>query len=57
VRIIWKDRFSNSNPIVLPGGPETLLGVIPLEDMDLIVDTVDQKLAGKHGDKQAYFVR
>jgi hypothetical protein len=38
-------------PWVLPGMKEILLGAIPLEDMDLIVDPVDQKLVGKHGDE------
>jgi predicted aspartyl protease len=56
VDIHWKDRYTSSRPLVLPGG-ETLLGVIPLEDMDLIVDTVDQKLVGKHGNEQAYFIQ
>jgi hypothetical protein len=27
------------------------LGVIPLEDMDLVVDPVKQELAGAHGDE------
>jgi hypothetical protein len=31
---------------------EALLGVIPLEDMDLIVDPVKQELVGRHGDKE-----
>jgi predicted aspartyl protease len=57
VRIIWKDRWTHSNPTVLPTGHETLLGVIPLEDMDLIVDPVDQKLVGKHGDRWVRQVR
>jgi predicted aspartyl protease len=57
VAIRWKDRYTSSRPLVLPGGDETLLGVIPLEDMDLRVNPVDRCLEGVHGDKQAYFVR
>jgi clan AA aspartic protease len=57
VRIIWKDRYTTSDPIVLPGGDEILLGVIPLEDMDLKVNPVDRCLEGAHGDKQLYQVR
>jgi hypothetical protein len=30
---------------VLPGADEILLGVIPLEEMDVIIDPVTQKLA------------
>jgi predicted aspartyl protease len=57
VRILWKDRFSYSNPIVLPAGEETLLGVIPLEDMDLMVNPVKRCLVGAHGDKWVQQVR
>jgi predicted aspartyl protease len=51
VRIVWNDRFTSSRPTVLPGGDETLLGVIPLEDMDLLVNPVKRCLEGAHGDK------
>jgi predicted aspartyl protease len=57
VRIIWKDRFTTSYPTVLPAGHETLLGVIPLEDMDLIVNPAKRCLEGAHGDKPLHFVR
>jgi len=50
VNIQWKDRFASVNAIVLPGG-KTLLGVIPLEFMDLIVDPVRQELVGANGDE------
>jgi predicted aspartyl protease len=33
----------------LPDDVPALVGVIPLEGLDLIVDPVSQKLAGKHG--------
>ena len=54
VEIHWKDRFSTMNALVLPGANEILLGVLPLEDMDLIVDPKNQKLIGAHGDKAIY---
>jgi clan AA aspartic protease len=50
VRIIWKDRDTDCRAWVLPGEDEPLLGVIPLEDMDLIVDPRRQELIGAHGD-------
>ena len=50
VRIYWKDRDVTSQAVVLPGG-EVLLGVIPLEFMDLIVDPVKEELVGAHGDR------
>jgi clan AA aspartic protease len=51
VAVYWKDRFVNVDARVLPGLTEVLLGVIPLEGMDLRVNPVDQKLEGVHGDK------
>jgi len=36
--------------------PDLLLGVLPLEGMDLIVDTVNQKLVGAHGKQPVYRV-
>jgi clan AA aspartic protease len=62
VTIRWKERFTTSHAIVLsnrqPGGTEEiLLGVIPLEDMDLIVNPVERCLAGAHGDDWVRYVR
>ena len=51
VEVHWKDRSMICRPYVLPGGKETLLGCIPLEDMDLIVDPLKEMLVGAHGDK------
>jgi predicted aspartyl protease len=50
VDIHWKDRCTSSRPIVLPAGDEPLLGVIPLEDMDLMVNPVERCLVGAHGE-------
>jgi clan AA aspartic protease len=49
VHIQWKDRFAVVNAVVLPGG-KPLLGVIPLEFMDLMVDPVNCELVGVHGE-------
>jgi hypothetical protein len=57
VDIHWKDRYTSSRPIVLPTGHETRLGVIPLEDMDLMVNPVDRCLTGAHGSKWVHQVR
>jgi predicted aspartyl protease len=57
VDIHWKDRYTASRPIVLPEGDETLLGVIPLEDMDLLVNPVERCLAGAHGKEWVQQVR
>jgi len=49
VHIQWKDHFAVVNAAVLPDG-KPLLGVIPLEFMDLMVDLVNRELVGVHGE-------
>jgi len=51
IQIYWKNRTSSVRAWVLPDEEQVLLGVIPLEEMDLIVDPVKQSLVGAHGDK------
>jgi clan AA aspartic protease len=50
VEVHWKDRSTVCNAYVVPSG-NILLGSIPLEGMDLIVNPIEQKLEGEHGDK------
>jgi clan AA aspartic protease len=49
--IKWKDRETECRAIVVPVAEDVLLGAIPLEDMDLIVNPVRQQLEGAHGDE------
>jgi len=51
VCIYWNDRFVATHALVVDDATEILLGVLPLEGMDLIVDTVNHKLVGAHGDQ------
>jgi clan AA aspartic protease len=51
VEIRWKNRHSTCKTVVIPGAEIILLGVIPLEDMDLTVNPVSQELVGAHGDE------
>ena len=51
VEVHWKDRMMACQPLVVSGSSEILLGAIPLEDMDLMVDPVRQVLTGAHGDE------
>jgi clan AA aspartic protease len=44
VDIHFENRFACCHALVLPGADEVLLGVIPLEEMDVIIDPIDQKL-------------
>jgi len=50
VEVRWRNRVSILSALVIPGAETILLGAIPLEDMDLIVNPVTQELAGAHGD-------
>jgi clan AA aspartic protease len=51
VEVWWKNRFMTCQAWVIPNAKEILLGAIPLEDMDLMVDPVGRKLVGAHGDE------
>jgi ABC-type microcin C transport system duplicated ATPase subunit YejF len=51
VELHWKDRYMICYPYALSGGNEILLGAIPLEEMDLIVDPAREALVGAHGDE------
>jgi len=54
VYIHWKDRSAVTRAAVLPGLEEVLLGAIPLEEMDVMVDPKRQQLVGVHGDEILY---
>jgi clan AA aspartic protease len=51
VKIRWKNRSTVLPAVVVPNAKDILLGALPLEAMDLMVDPVRQKLVGVHGDQ------
>jgi clan AA aspartic protease len=51
VEVHWKNRDSTCCPLLLPEARDVLLGAIPLEEMDLIVDPARLELKGAHGDE------
>jgi clan AA aspartic protease len=57
VIVRWKDRQTECPAVVLPGEDEILLGAIPLEGMDLMVNPVERRIQGAHGDKAVYTVK
>jgi clan AA aspartic protease len=57
VEIRWKDRRTSQEAVVLPESKDILLGALPLEGMDLMVDPVNQRLAGIHGDQRIHLVK
>jgi clan AA aspartic protease len=56
VQVRWKERWADCNAVVMPGAADVLLGALPLEGMDLMVDPVNKRLAGVHGDERLYLV-
>jgi clan AA aspartic protease len=54
MEIKWENRSVVMSAVVIEDAPEFLLGVLPLEGMDLMVDTVNQRLVGAHGDHTVY---
>jgi len=54
VEIHWKNRTSTLSAVVIPGAADVLLGTLPLEDMDLMVNPVSQELVGVHGDVEEF---
>jgi clan AA aspartic protease len=51
VHVHWKKRQTACPALVIPNAGQTLLGAIPLEGLDLIVDPVHLQLTGAHGDE------
>jgi clan AA aspartic protease len=51
LEVWWKDRRATCDALVLPHAGEILLGAIPLESMDIIIDPRAGELVGRHGDQ------
>ena len=51
VKIQWKNRSTTLPAVVVAEAQKILLGALPLEAMDLIVDPVRKILTGAHGDE------
>ena len=56
VEVHWKNRTMACQPWVVPESGMILLGVIPLENMDLMVDPVHLELVGAHGEEEVYML-
>jgi len=57
VQIQWKDRRTTCQAVVAPNANDVLLGAIPLEAMDLIVNPSKRELIGAHGDVIVYMLK
>ncbi|GHV74576.1 hypothetical protein AGMMS49940_18780 [Spirochaetia bacterium] len=59
VRVYWKDRATACSAVIMPGqadqrSVEVLLGVLPMEALDLTVNPFLQEVTGAHGNKKLY---
>jgi hypothetical protein len=57
VKVLWKDRSTDCNAVVLPGEEDVLLGALALEGLDLVVNPVEQILEGAHGEQVLFKVK
>ncbi|MDR3019304.1 MAG: aspartyl protease family protein [Treponema sp.] len=57
VEIWWKDRSVICEALVIPTADENLLGAIPLEAMDLMINPRKQEVMGVHGDQILHSVK
>jgi clan AA aspartic protease len=51
LEVVWKNRRASCDAVVLPGANDILLGSIPLEALDLIVNPRLGEVVGAHGDQ------
>ena len=56
VKIRWKNRSTTLSAVVVANAKKVLLGALPLEGMDLIVDPVHQTLSGANGEEALYIL-
>ncbi|MDR2490640.1 MAG: aspartyl protease family protein [Spirochaetaceae bacterium] len=52
VEVRWKNRAEITQAWVVPKECSVLLGAMPMEGMDIMVDPKKQRLVGIHGDEQ-----
>ena len=57
VRVEFKDRMSMCMAMILPGDSEPLLGAVPMEEMDVVVLPLEQKLAVNPGHPEYALMR
>ncbi|GHU39960.1 hypothetical protein FACS1894190_06190 [Spirochaetia bacterium] len=57
VTVVWKDRDTACRALVTSEAGDVLLGAIPLEDMDLMVNLAKRELVGAHGDEVMCMVK
>ena len=57
LEVLWKDRRTTCDALVLPNANEVLLGAIPLEALDLTVNPRTEEVTGAHGDQPLHSIK
>ena len=57
LEIIWENRRTICEALVLPHAEEVLLGAIPMEALDLIVHPRTEKVVGAHGAEPLHSIK
>ena len=56
VDVHWKNRDTSCRALLLANASKVYLGAIPLEGMDLMVNPVNQEIAGVHGEESLFMI-
>jgi clan AA aspartic protease len=57
LEISWNNRQFICQAVIVPNADENLLGALPLEAMDLMINPCSQELVGVHGDEAVYSLK
>jgi clan AA aspartic protease len=56
IEVRWKERYFYCDALVVPEGKEILLGALPLEAMDLIINPLKEEVVGAHGEEEMHYL-
>ena len=56
LEVHWKNRETSCRALLLTNAAKVYLGAIPLEGMDLMVNPVNQEVAGVHGEESLFMI-
>ena len=56
LKITWKNRSIFFEALVIPNAKNVLLGALPLEALDLIINPNKEEVVGAHGEEMEYIL-
>ncbi|MDR2510417.1 MAG: aspartyl protease family protein [Spirochaetaceae bacterium] len=56
VNFRWQDREYALPALLIPEAKDILFGALPMESLDVMADTVEERLKGRHGDQRIHRV-